>query len=88
MVTNAGDAVVAMAASGVDPRGLVLQAENTAEGEAVRMEEVMVAEGTSAVAEGVAADSTVATRAAAAERAEPAATENTKNKVDGPYLTM
>ena len=54
------------------------------------MEEVMVAEGTSAVAEGVAADSTVATRAVevAAEGAEPAATENTKNKVDGPYLTM
>ena len=50
----------------------------------------MVAEGTLAVAAGVAADSTVATRAveAAAEGAEPAATENTKNKVDGPYLTM
>ena len=92
MVTNAGDAVVAVAAaaSGVDPRGLVLQAENTAEGEAVRMEEVMVAEGTSAVAAGVATVTTAATRAveAAAEGAEPAATENTKNKVDGPYLTM
>ena len=84
-MTNGGDAAVAVAAvSGVDPRGLELQAEDTAEGEAVRTEEVMVAEGTSAVAAGAAADTMAATR----EGAEPAAADITKKKVDGPYLTM
>ena len=73
-----------VAVSGVDPRGLELQAEDTAEGEAVRTEEVMVAEGTSAVAAGAAADTMAATR----EGAEPAAADITKKKVDGPYLTM
>ena len=68
------------AGSGVDPRGLELQAEDTTEGEAVRTEEVMVAEGTSAVAAGAAADTTAATRVeeAAAEGAEPVASENTR----------
>ena len=60
-MTNGGDAAVA-AASGVDRRGLELQAEDTAEGEAGRTEEGMVAEGTSAVAAGAAADTTAATR--------------------------
>ena len=85
-MTNGGDAAVAVAAaaSGVDPRGLELQAEDTVEGEAVRTEEVMVAEGTSAVAAGAAADTMAATR----EGAEPAAADITKKKVDGPYLTM
>ena len=83
---NGGYAAVAMtvAASGVDPRGLELQAEDTVEGEAIRTEEVMVAEGTSAVAAGAAADTMAATR----EGAEPAAADITKKKVDGPYLTM
>ena len=86
MVTNGGYAAVAMtvAASGVDPRGLELQAEDNPEGEAVRTKEVMVAEGTSAVAAGAAADTMAATR----EGAEPAAADITKKKVDGPYLTM
>ena len=81
---------VTVAVSGVDPRGLELQAEDTAEGEAVRTEEVMVAEGTSAVAAGAAADTTAATRVeeAAAEGAEPVASEITKKKDDEPYLTM
>ena len=80
----------AAAASGMDLRGLELQAEDTAEGEAVRTEEVMVAEGTSAVAAGAAADTTAATRVeeAAAEGAEPVASEITKKKDDEPYLTM
>ena len=87
-MTNGGDAAVA--GSGVDPRGLELQAEDTAEGEAVRTEEVMVAEGTSAVVAGVSADTTAATRVeeAAAEGAEPVASEITKKKDDEPYLTM
>ena len=81
---------MAVAASGVDPRGLELQAEDTAEGEAVRTEEVMVAEGTSAVAAGASADTTAAIRVeeAAAEGAEPVASEITKKKDDEPYLTM
>ena len=92
MSTSAGDAVVAVAAaaSGVDPRGLELQAEDIAEGEAVRMEEVTEAEGTTAIAAGVAADTTAATRVveAAADGAEPAASDSTKNKDDGAYLTI
>ena len=81
---------VTVAVSGVDPRGLELQAEDTAEGEAVRTEEVMVAEGTSAVAAGEAEDTTAATRVeeAAVEGAEPVASEITKKKDDEPYLTM
>ena len=63
-MTNGGDAAVAVAAaaSRMDLRGLELQAEDTAEGEAVRTEEVMVAEGTLAVAARAAADTTAATR--------------------------
>ena len=80
MVTNGGDAavVVAAAVSGVDPRGL--QVEGTAEGEVVRLVEVMVAEGNSAAAAGAARDTTAATRVeeAAAEEAEPVASENTR----------
>ena len=84
------EAAEAAAASGVDPRGLELQAEDTVEGEAVRTEEVMVAEGTSAVAAGASADTSAAIRVeeAAAEGAEPVASEITKKKDDEPYLTM
>ena len=50
----------------------------------------MVAEGTSAVAAGASADTTAAIRVeeAAAEGAEPVASEITKKKDDEPYLTM
>ena len=90
MATSVGDvaAAVSAAASGVDPRGMELKVEDIAEGEAVRMEEVAEAEGTMAVAAGVAADTTAATRVveAAADGAEPAASDSTKNKDDAAYL--
>ena len=81
MVTNGGDAAVAVAAavSGVDPRGL--QVEDTAEGEVVRSAEVMVAEG-NLVAAGAARAATRAEEAAA-EVAEPAASESTRRKLMG-----
>ena len=75
-MTNGGDAavVVAAAVSGVDPRGL--QVEDTAEGEVVRSVEVMVAEGNSTAAGAARAATRV--EEAAAEEAEPVASENTR----------
>ena len=82
----------AVAVIGVDPRDMALQEEDIAEGEAIRMEEVAEAEGTTAVAAGAAADTTAATRVVevAADGAVPAASDliAPRTRDVAAYITM
>ena len=77
-MTSAVGAAVVVAVSSADPRGTDLKAEDTEEEEAVRMEEVVDAEGNTLVGAGEAADTTAATRVveAATDGAEAGASDS------------